>query len=386
MEIPFFKEDLIRKGLLVFIASLSGGMVAFFANLIIANMLLPTSTYSFGMFKTIIYLFTFLPSIIDLGISTSLTKYVAEFKEYSKKKHVIRWFLKIKFVAYVFLILAIFLFKDYIAFYFTKDVSNNYLVIAGTFLAISSFFTTFNAIVLGLKNFKLFSLSLFLGSTLPAVFAVLLSSFGIFYMTLGWGIGFIAGSMPNILYLFRKRIFSGYRKVDVKKLFFRFSLPIFPIELTGALFGSIVPLLSLFFSQKLISYYSFAFMFYWAAQLVPSSLSSVMFPTISGLSGLGRHENAKSILRKTFLYYGLFAVIGFIFVLLFSDWFISVVSANYLPSLYMFKVIVSLSFLFGFNVIYASYLKGLGKVKKYALFVLAQNILLLAISFIILSM
>jgi O-antigen/teichoic acid export membrane protein len=239
--------------------------------------------------------------------------------------------------------------------------------------------------VLGLKNFKLFSLSLFLGSTLPAVFAVLLSSFGIFYMTLGWGIGFIVSSIPNILYLFRKRIFSGYRKVDVKKLFFRFSLPIFPIELTGALFGSIVPLLSLFFSQKLISYYSFAFMFYWAAQLVPNSLSSVMFPTISGLSDLGRHENAKGILRKAFLYYGLFAVIGFIFALLFSDWFIGIVASDYLPSLYMFKIIVSLSFLFGFNIIYATYLKGLGKVKKYALFVLAQNILLLVISFIILS-
>lgn len=386
MKVPFFKEDLIRKGLIVFISSLSGGLVAFFANLIIANILHPTSADSFGMFKTIIYLFTFLPSIIDLGISTSLTKYVAEFKDNDKKKYLIRWFLKIKIITYVFLFIAIFLFKDYIAFYFTKDVSNNYLVIAGTFLAISSFFTTFNAIVLGLKNFKLFSLSQFLGSTLPAIFAVLLSSFGIFYMTLGWGIGFIVSSIPNILYLFRKRIFSGYRKVDIKKLFFKFSLPIFPIELTGALFGSIVPLLSLFFSQKLISYYSFAFMFYWAAQLVPSSLSSVMFPTISGLSGLRKHENAKGILRKAFLYYGLFAVIGLIFALLLSGWFIGIVASDYLPSLYMFKIIVSLSFLFGFNIIYTSYLKGLGKVKKYALFVLIQNILLLAISFIILSM
>jgi O-antigen/teichoic acid export membrane protein len=127
-------------------------------------------------------------------------------------------------------------------------------------------------------------------------------------------------------------------------------------------------------------------MFYWAAQLIPSSLSSIMFPTISGLSGLGRHENAKNILKKAFLYYGLFAVIGLIFALLFSDWFIGIVAPDYLPSLYMFKIIVFLSFLFGFNIIYASYLKGLGKVKKYALFVLIQNILLLVISFIILSM
>jgi O-antigen/teichoic acid export membrane protein len=91
-------------------------------------------------------------------------------------------------------------------------------------------------------------------------------------------------------------------------------------------------------------------------------------------------------LKKAFLYYSLFAAIGLVFAFLFSEWFIGTVAANYLPSLYIFRIIVSLSFLFGFNVIYVNYLKGLGRVKMYALFLLAQNILLLAISFFILGM
>jgi len=51
----------------------------------------------------------------------------------------------------------------------------------------------------------------------------------------------------------------------------------------------------------------------------------------------------------------------------------------------MFKVILSLSFIFGFNVIYVNYLKGLGKVRRYALLSFVQNILLMIASFILLN-
>ena len=381
MKIPFLKEDLIRSGGLIFLSILSASVIAFFANLIISNILGPEQ---FGVFKTVIYFFAFLPALIDFGINSSLTKYVSELKDKNKAKYLIIWFLKIKFLTYIFLIIVIFLFKDYIALYFLKDTSLNYLVLGGLLFTTSSFFSSFSSIVLGLQNFKIFSLSQFLNSSSSAILAVLLSPFGIFYMILGWGIGPILGNIPTILYLSKKKI-KTEKKFDIKKIFFKFSLPIYPIEVLAAVSNSIVPLLSLFFSQKLIGYYSFAFMFYYAALLIPNSLSLVLFPKVSELNGLGKHHDAKNILRKSFLYYSLIAIPGLIFASFFSEWFINIAAQSYLPSLIIFKIIVSLSFIFGYNVIYINYLKGLGKIRKFALFTLIQNIVLIAISLFLLN-
>lgn len=383
MKIQLFKGELMRRGFLVFIAMLAASIIAFFANLIISKILGPES---FGTYKTIIYLFGFLPLIADLGINASLTKYIAEFgKESKKTKHLINWFLKIKLLSYIFLIIVIFLLKDSIALYFLKDASLSYLIVASIFLIAFSFFSTFSSIVMGFQNFKLYSLSQFLISTISFLLSILLSPLGVFYMILGYSLGPLIGNIPNVLFLLKKKAFSGYEKIDMKKIFFKFSLPVYPIELSANFFSVIVPLLSLFFSQTLIGYYSFAFMFYYITTIIPNSLSTVLFPKVSELNGLKRHADAKIILRKAFLYYSLFAIAGLIFVFLFSEWFISLISSDYLPSLLMFKVIVALGFIFGYNVIYSNYLKGLGKVKRFALFTLTQNILLIVASFLLLS-
>ncbi|MEM5778148.1 MAG: oligosaccharide flippase family protein [Candidatus Aenigmatarchaeota archaeon] len=383
MKFQPFKSELIKRSSLVFIATAFASLIAFFANLIISKLLGPES---FGVFKTVIYLFAFLPTIADLGINSSLTKYIAEFGEKSKKlKHLIYWFFKVKLISYVILIAVLFFLKDYIALYFLKDASLSYIIIAGIVFLASNFFLTFSFIVLGFQNFKLYSLSLFLNSSISAILAVLLSQLGIFYMILGWSLGPIIGNLPNIFYFLSKKI-EKIEKIEMKKIFFGFSLPIFPIELSVALTSAIIPILSLFFSQELIGYYSFAFMFYYVTMLIPNSLSTALFPKVSELNGLKKHKDAKAILKKSFLYYSLVAIIGLAFVILLSEWFISLIANEYLPSLFIFQSIVSLGFIFGYNVIYSNYLKGLGKVKKYAFFVLLQNIILIAVSFILLSL
>lgn len=380
MKIPFFEGELIRRGTLVFLATSFASIIAFFANLIISRALGPQS---FGYFKTVVYLFAFLPAIIDFGINSTLTKYAAELGK-NRIKNLVKWLLKIKILSYVFLIAAIFILRDYLALYFLKDDSLSYLIIAGIFFVALSFFSTFSFIILGLQNFKLFSLSNFLSSSLQAIFVLLLIPLGIYYMILGWGLGLLMGNIPNVFFLLKGKL-KDKEKVDVKKIFFKFSLPIYPIELTTSLINAIIPLLSLFFSQILIGYYSFAFMFYWAAQLIPSSLSIVLFPKISELNGLKKYGHAKNILRKSFLYYSLVVIAGLVFVFLLSEWFINTVAKDYLPCLFIFKTIVSLGFLFGYNVIYVNYLKGLGKVKKFALFTLTQNIILIIVSFFLLN-
>ena len=382
MKIPFFEGELIRSSTLVFISAISSSLIALLANLVISNSLGPNY---FGNFKTIIYLFAFLPMLIDFGINASLTKYVAELRSKEKRGYMIRWFLKIKLLSYVFLIAVLFLVKDYIALYFLDNVTLSYLILAGIFLTASNFFSAFSFIVLGIQNFKVYSLSQFFIASLSPILAVLMSSLGIFYMIIGWGLGIIIGNLPNLLFLIRNEVLKSQEQFDVKKIFFRFSLPIYPIELIVAFVNSVVPLLSLFFSQYLISYYSFAFMFYVASLLIPNSLPLVLFPKFSELNGLENYSEAKNILRKSLMYYSFIVIIGLISVYLFSELFIGFLAKEYLPSTLMFKAIVSLGIVFGYPVIYSNYLKGLGKVKKYALIVLLQNLLLIAVSFILLT-
>ncbi len=382
MKIPFFEGELIRSSALVFISAISSSLIALLANLVISNSLGPNY---FGNFKTIIYLFAFLPMLIDFGINASLTKYVAELRSKEKRGYMIRWFLKIKLLSYVFLIAVLFLVKDYIALYFLDNVTLSYLILAGIFLTASNFFSAFSFIVLGIQNFKIYSLSQFFIASLSPILAVLMSSLGIFYMIIGWGLGIIIGNLPNLLFLIRNEVLKSQEQFDVKKIFFKFSLPIYPIELIVAFVNSVVPLLSLFFSQYLISYYSFAFMFYVASLLIPNSLSLVLFPKFSELNGLENYSEAKNILRKSLMYYSFIVIIGLISVYLFSELFIGFLAKEYLPSALMFKAIVSLGIVFGYPVIYSNYLKGLGKVKKYALIVLLQNLLLIAVSFILLT-
>jgi O-antigen/teichoic acid export membrane protein len=147
----------------------------------------------------------------------------------------------------------------------------------------------------------------------------------------------------------------------------------------------IVPLLSLFFASIMVGYFSFAFIFYFAALLIPNSLSIVLFPKISELNGLKKHTDAKNFLKRTFVIYTPIVLIGILIVILFSEQIINLISKEYLPSLFMFKVLISLGLIFGYNIIYTNYLRGLGRIKLFALLTLIQNLLLIAISFIIIT-
>jgi len=382
--LSILKSDLARTGSIIFIATLSANLILFLANLLIANQL---GVVDFGVFKTIIYLFSFLPLLIEFGINVSLTKYISEFGSKNKEKigYLVSWFLKLKIISYLILILIIFLLREQISIVFLKDASLSYLITAGILLISLTFFGVFQSIVQGFQKFKLYALAQFLSLSSSAILSVLLSPLGIFYIILGWSLGPLIGNLLNIKFFFSKRILKRTKEFDVKSKFLKFSIPIYIINIITGLSTSIIPLLSLFFSQEKIGYFSFAFIFYFAALLIPTSLSTIVFPKVSELNGLKRHKDAKNILWKAFKLYAIVAILGIIFVLLISDWLFITFFSGYLQSLFIFKILTIIGFVFGFNTIYVNYLQGLGKVKRFVLFVLAQNVLLIIISFILLG-
>lgn len=380
-----WRADLARSSGMIFLASLFGSLIVFVADLFISNVLGPEQ---FGVFRTVFYLFAFIPVLIEMGVNVTLTKYIAEFKKTEKKRigFLVKWLLKVKATAYSIMLCIVFLLREQLALLLLKDASLSYLIMPGILLAGSTFFLVFQFIVLGYQKFKLYSLSSFLSLALSASLGVLLSGFGLFYIIFGWSLGYLIGNLFNIRFFFKEKTIRDGEEFDVKRIFVKFSLPLYLIGILVYLYNIIVPTLSLFFPHEAIGYFSFAFLFYVATLLIPTAIAMVVFPKVSELNGLKRHGHAKGILKKAFMLYGTVTVMGLAFVFLFSDTLFNTIFVGYLPSLFMFKVLVSLGLLFGFNMIYTNYLQGLGRVKLFAALLLLQNALLFAVSFALLSL
>ncbi|MFH0929165.1 MAG: oligosaccharide flippase family protein [Candidatus Aenigmatarchaeota archaeon] len=377
------KTDIAKSSGLIFIASLAANLIVFLVDIFISNVLSPEG---FGVFRTLFYLFAFLPLIMDLGVNITLTKYISQFKKRSSEKigYLISYFLKIKLVSYAVLVVSVIVLKDQIALLFLNDVSLSYLIFPGAILSALFFFNSFQNIVMGFQKFKIFALSQFLVSVSSAMLGYMLSFFGIFYLILGWGIGYFVGNVFALRFFFKLKL-SPTKRFDARKIFKTFSLPLHAVYIINSVYYVIVPILSIFFSQEAIGYFSFAFLFYFATMLIPNAISFVVMPKVSEMQGMDKIGDAKRLLRKVFMLYTPIVVAGILFVLLASDMLFNVFFQSYLPSLSFFKIVVIMGLLFGYNVIYTYYLQGVGRIKRFAFFAILQNLIILAVSFGMLS-
>ena len=80
------QSDLLINSGMIFSASFFGALFMFVSNLVLSRVFGPAD---FGMYKTVLGLFMFVPALVDFGASATLTKYIAEFlakKEERKNK------------------------------------------------------------------------------------------------------------------------------------------------------------------------------------------------------------------------------------------------------------------------------------------------------------
>lgn len=374
------ESEIIKSSGMVFGASLIGSIVLFVANLILSKHFGPEG---FGNFKTVITLFLFLPAMIEFGAGVTLTKYIAQFSNKEKINYLVRWFLRLRVLSYLILLSIIFILREQVALYFLKDSSLAYLITAGIFLSGFFFFDIFRYITLGFQDFKIYSFSRFLTLASLGLLAIIFGYFfGVYYAIIGWGLGYLVGNIPNIQFSFTKKIFEKSKAIDVKKIFLNYSIPIYLMIIPGFLGTAVVPILSLFFPQKLIGYFAFAMMFYHGIILIPDALFQILLPKFSELNASTTSKQLKTRLKKVFLIYTFIVVLGIVGCLLSSELFITIVAPAYLPALILFKMLFCFGLLVGYLLIYRSYLTGLGKMKKLTLLVIIQNLSLLIISFI----
>lgn len=378
------ETELIKNSGMVFLVSFVGSIFLFISNILLSRYFGPEL---FGNYKTMINLFLFLPSLIEFGAGATLAKYIAEYgKDKGKINSLIKWFLKFRVVTYFVLILVMLFLKDQIAFYFLKNVSLSNLVLAGTLFSGLVFFEVFKSIAQGFQDFKIYSFSQFLTVALSGLFTVVLGYyFGVFYAIVGWAFSYFVGNIPVIRFTFRK-LTSKKVKLDIKKIFFGYSLPIHLMIIPGFLGTAAIPILSLFFNQTLIGYYSFAWVFYMGVVLITNALSAVLLPKVSEFNGKKNVKKARITLKRVFIIYTPIVILGIIGTLLFSSFVIRIISRDYLNGLRIFEGLICFGLLSGYLTIYRSYLSGLAEIKKLTLIVLIQNVVLFIVSFIFLSL
>lgn len=381
-EVSGISEIMMKSGML-FIASFLGSIILLIANLILSKNFEPET---FGNFKTVVSLSLFLFTLIEFGAGTTLTKYISEFND-KRVNFLVREFLKLRIVSYILLLGIIFIFRKKIAIYFLKDPSLEYLILAGMFLFATLFFEIFNHITLGFQKFKLYSFSQLLTLSSIGFFAIVLGSyFGVFYAIIGWGLGYFFGNLLNVKFSFEKKVFERSDvRVDIKKIFLKYSIPVYLLIIPSFLGNGIIPILSLFFSQKLIGYFAFAMIFHQGIILIPGALYQVLFPKFSQL-GLKNLKEAKATLKKVFFIYSGIVIFGIPLTLFFSEFFINFFARDYLPGLIIFKTLVVLGLLLGYLLIYESYLTGLAKIKKLIIVETIRNVSLFVISFLVIKM
>ena len=377
------EKELILNSGMVFGAGFIGAIFLFVSNIVLAKIFGPEV---FGNYKTILGLFIFLPALVDFGATPTLTKYIAEFKarkEDGKINQLIRFFLKVKVFSLIAMLSLILLFKDVFANIFLKDPSLSYLIMPGLVLSFFVLFELSKPAIAGFQNFKLFSFSNFLTTASIGIFSVALGYYyGIYYAVLGYGLGYLAGNLPNIWHLIHKKLFhkNGVH-LNIMPIIKRYSTPMYGMFLLNMSGNLIIPLLSLFFAQKLIGFYGFAWTFYSGVILIPMALSLVLMPKVSELDAEGKNSESKGKLVKLLVLYTLVVIAGIIGILGFSETIILLISSAYIESVLMFKIILITGLLLGYLRIGIGYATGCGDVKKVVHLTLLMNGLLFIISY-----
>ena len=381
----FSETEIIKSSGLIFLANFFGAIVLFISNILISTYFGPEN---FGNFKIILELSLFLPILIEFGANVTIVKYTAEMIKRDRKKvnYLIKWILKLRLISYSILLIVMFIFKEQIAIYLLKDASLSSLVIPGIFISGLFFFEIFKSISLGSQDYKKYSISKFLtffsSGILMLIFGYL---FGVYFALMGWSLSYFLGNLPLMISSFKKGMFDDSKKFDMKKIFFNFSFPMYIMFFPGLLSSAAIPILSLYYSQKIIGYFSFSMIFFNGISLIPISFADFLFPKISSLSGKKNERIAKESLDKVLILYTLILIPGVIATILLSDFIIQLIAPLYLPSILVFKTLVTIGFLLGYFLIYEHYLRGLARLKEFSIIFLIHNIIFLSISFLILG-
>lgn len=379
------KLNVLKEGGQLFLATVFGSALIFFSNIILARIFNPEL---FGSYRAIVGLFIFLPSLADLGASLSITKYTAEYTD-SRANTIIRFFLALRACVFILLLVFLLAFNAEIATHVLGSPEQAPVVMAGIILFGIIYFDVFRFITLGRGNVQLYATTQFVKYGVAGVCSVVFGYlWGVPAAIGGWSIGWLASSLPNITYVVKNGLLKKTKQaaIDIKRMYVTYSVPAYFLAVPEFFNVGVIPLMSLFFSQRLIGYYAFAMIFYQAVILLPNALFQVLLPRFSRMSAQSIASEGGIALKKIYGMYSIIAIPSILLVHILTNPVIQIIDSQYLPGATTFKIMVSYGILLGYLIIYRSYVAGHAKMRKALVTVIIHLGSLLTISYYAISM
>lgn len=368
----------LADGALVTFATVGGGALLFLVNLYLARELGPEE---FGQFRVVIALFSFLVTLIEFGQGPTLVKHIAEYAD-GRARDLTRKLLGFRVVCYLALAAIGLAGSAAVAEHVLQDRSRVDDVLAGVVFAVCFYFEIAKSIVLGYQRMRLYALSIgltFLANSVLAVGSAFV--FGVPGAVVGWGLGYFVGNAVNIPYLWRSRALApAAETVDARRILLTYGLPMHVVQAAVSLELAVVPLCSLFYGRQEIGHLAFAMVFYRGVSRVAMSFSSVLLPRFAQQSA---HPSlARSSVGQAMGLFTPFAVLGAVAAVALAEPIITIVDPAYVAAVPIFRILVVYGLLASYGTILTSYYAGTGRVRMAVLTTAAQQIGLIAVSFL----
>ncbi|OGD93610.1 hypothetical protein A2697_02965 [Candidatus Curtissbacteria bacterium RIFCSPHIGHO2_01_FULL_41_44] len=377
------EKEILQNSLFIFLTGIISALLSTTLNIVFSRFFGPTG---FGIFKTAIGLASTTAYFLDFGTKYFITRYIAEFKsrqETENINHLIKRTLLFKVIITLFILTVSWFFSRQIAQTFFHSQSQTGLVWPTMFLFTIIFLDITTPILLGYQHFKLLAITAILVPFSHIIVGLPLAYLiGIKGSLLGGGIAFIVGSIPAIKFIAKKISKSPkIKSFNFKNAFISYSLPAYFSSIPTSIGIVIIPLLSLFFTQRQVGLYSFSFSFYTAAQLIPITLSNVMFPKIAQLHSQKKSYQAFQTLKRLILIYTPLAVITGILIIPTAKPLIKLLVPSFLPATQLVIIQTIAALILGYFAIIVNYATAIHKFKTATLLNWTLSIIFLILAF-----
>lgn len=376
----------IKNSIFTFSSTLIAKIGSIIFTIILARLLLPEL---FGLYSLALSTILIFASFSDLGVSSTLIKFISQSKNPEKSKAYFSYLLKSKILLsvisiFLLLIMAGWISNDYynkpiflalVAGSFYIFFSGLIGIYEGLFQSQNNFKKTFyKEIIFQVSRLVLVPLTVLLSINLfseEKIIALIILALSIAFLSAFFFIFFSAKKKISFLKLKTKKL-DNEEKIKLNK----FILALSALTLSGVLFGYVdMIVLGRFVDAEFIGYYRAALsLITSAAPLI--TFSSALFPIFSRL----KEKQLKRGLRKTVLLTLIIAIFAFIFTLIFSPLIVGIIfGPEYFLSSEILRIFSVLIIVLPLISLYSSYFISQDKPKKVLLSLLiatALNIIL----------
>ena len=273
----------------------------FIASVVVARFLGPEK---YGVYSFVIWFLTMVGLLANLGIPTTVTKYVSEYwgrRDFSAIGCILSRLLRVELLAGVTVSLLLFLLAPSISQWYNNPDLSLYLRVAALVILPLTLMWFYNGLFCGLQRFDLIAKINLVVSPVTVVLILLIVYFG---GTIEWLVS--VSAVTNVLLVacyvyYRRREFAiiqkGVSQSDLGGKLLKFSASAFVVLLLDAIiwerFG--IFFLSIYSTPSEIAFYNVAFIFSSRTMiLLPGALTGILLPAMSEVYGGGdRQELAR---------------------------------------------------------------------------------------------